>query len=116
MATISLHLQKILSTLPLQAGVYRFYDHKNQLIYVGKAKQLKKRVRSYFTGRHTGKTKLLVEKIVDIQFIVVPTEQDALLLENSLIKEFQPPYNILLKDDKSYLLDLYKKRAISKGF
>ena len=116
MATISLHLQKILSALPLQAGVYRFYDHKNQLIYVGKAKQLKKRVRSYFTGRHTGKTKLLVEKIVDIQFIVVPTEQDALLLENSLIKEFQPPYNILLKDDKSYPWICIKKEPFPRVF
>lgn len=89
--------------LPLSPGVYQFFDAKNVLIYVGKAKVLRKRVLSYFTKNHdSGKVRVLVSKIVRIHHIVVQTEQDALLLENSLIKEYQPKYNIQLRDDKTY--------------
>ena len=98
------HIQRILQRLPDSPGVYQHYDAEGTLLYIGKAKSLKKRVASYF-GKKTyenGKTRLLVQKIADIRFIVVPTEVDALLLENSLIKEHQPRYNIELKDDKTY--------------
>lgn len=90
--------------LPELPGVYRYYDKTGSLLYIGKAKNLKKRVNSYFTGdlKHSARIKLLVRKIKDIQFTVVNTERDALLLENSLIKEYQPKYNIALKDDKSF--------------
>ena len=92
-----------LQTLPTSPGVYQFYDDTNTLIYVGKAINLKKRVSSYFHKEHTNaKTRVLVKKIVRIEHIVVNTESDALLLENNLIKKYQPRYNILLKDDKSY--------------
>ncbi|AIY12399.1 excinuclease ABC subunit UvrC [Cellulophaga baltica] len=97
----SLELQ--LSTLPNNPGVYQFYDAEDKILYVGKAKNLKKRVSSYFTKNHEiGKTRVLVKKIRSIKHIVVPTESDALLLENNLIKKYQPKYNVLLKDDKSY--------------
>jgi excinuclease ABC subunit C len=90
--------------LPELPGVYRFYDKTGILLYIGKAKNLKKRVNSYFTGelKHSARIRLLVRKIRDIQYTVVNTERDALLLENSLIKEYQPKYNIALKDDKSF--------------
>ncbi|PVX52102.1 excinuclease ABC subunit C [Balneicella halophila] len=89
--------------LPLSPGVYQFYDAKDIIIYVGKAKSLRKRVLSYFTKKpDSGKLRVLVSKIVQIQHIVVQSEQDALLLENSLIKEYQPRYNIQLRDDKTY--------------
>jgi excinuclease ABC subunit C len=90
--------------LPELPGVYRYYDKTGSLLYIGKAKNLKKRVNSYFTGdlKHSARIKLLVRKIRDIQYTVVNTERDALLLENSLIKEYQPKYNIALKDDKSF--------------
>ena len=92
-----------LSTLPSNPGVYQFYDGEEKILYVGKAKNLKKRVSSYFTKKHEyGKTKVLVKKIRFIKHIVVPSESDALLLENNLIKKYQPRYNVLLKDDKSY--------------
>lgn len=101
MASSSLDIQ--LKTLPSEPGVYQFYDASDTIIYVGKAKNLKKRVSSYFNKNHdSGKTKVLVKKIVSIKHIVVPTETDALLLENNLIKKYQPRYNVLLKDDKSY--------------
>lgn len=97
--TIELQLQ----TLPTAAGVYQFYDASGVVIYVGKAKNLKNRVRSYFNKVHDyGKTNVLVKKITEIKHIVVETETDALLLENNLIKKYQPRYNVLLKDDKSY--------------
>lgn len=97
----SLELQ--LSTLPNNPGVYQFYDADEKILYVGKAKNLKKRVSSYFTKNHeVGKTRVLVKKIRSIKHIVVPTESDALLLENNLIKKYKPRYNVLLKDDKSY--------------
>lgn len=89
--------------LPETPGVYTYYDAKGEVIYVGKAKNLKRRVSSYFTHNHERlRTNLLVKAIADMSYIVVPTEQDALNLENSMIKEYQPRYNVLLKDDKSY--------------
>lgn len=98
-----LPLEIQLSTLPNEPGVYQFYDTAGQILYVGKAKNLKKRVSSYFTKNHdTGKTRVLVKKIRSIKHIVVPTESDALLLENNLIKKYKPRYNVLLRDDKSY--------------
>ncbi|NND62002.1 MAG: excinuclease ABC subunit UvrC [Flavobacteriaceae bacterium] len=101
MAEASLQLQ--VSTLPNSPGVYQYYDKDGKILYVGKAKNLKKRVSSYFTKQHdSGKTRILVKKIRDIKHIVVATETDALLLENNLIKKYQPRYNVLLKDDKSY--------------
>ncbi len=92
-----------LRALPGKPGVYQYFDREGTIIYVGKAKNLKKRVSSYFTKTHQqGKLRLLVRKISDIKFIVTDTEFDALLLENNLIKRYQPRYNILLKDDKSF--------------
>lgn len=96
------HINDILKGLPLKPGVYQYYDKEGTILYVGKAKKLKNRVTSYFTGKQIGKTRVLVSKIIDIKYIIVPTEQDALLLENNLIKQYRPPYNILLKDDKTY--------------
>lgn len=96
-------LKQRLRTLPEKPGVYKYFDESGVIIYVGKARNLKKRVNSYFTKQHDNrKTEVLVKKISHIDFTVVETEWDALLLENSLIKEFQPRYNINLKDDKSY--------------
>ncbi|MEO9478276.1 MAG: excinuclease ABC subunit UvrC [Maribacter dokdonensis] len=101
MTDIPLNIQ--LSALPTGPGVYQFYDSNEGILYVGKAKNLKKRVSSYFNKNHEyGKTRVLVKKIKAIKHIVVPTESDALLLENNLIKELRPRYNVLLKDDKSY--------------
>ena len=92
-----------LKTLPDSPGVYQFFDADGKMLYVGKAKNLKKRVSSYFAKTHdSGKTRVLVRKIRTIRHIVVPTESDALLLENNLIKEHQPRYNVLLRDDKTY--------------
>ena len=90
---------------------------KGKILYVGKAKNLKKRVSSYFQKQdQNGKTKVLVRKIADIQTIVVASEMDALLLENSLIKKHQPRYNVLLKDDKNISLDMHQKRVLSRIF
>ena len=101
MTEMSIELQ--LSTLPNNPGVYQFYDRDGKILYVGKAKNLKKRVASYFHKHHDlGKTRVMVKKIRSIRHIVVPTESDALLLENNLIKKYKPRYNVLLKDDKSY--------------
>ncbi|WP_088339812.1 excinuclease ABC subunit UvrC [Robiginitalea sediminis] len=92
-----------LKTLPGSPGVYQFFDEDGKMLYVGKAKNLKKRVSSYFNKKHEhGKTRVMVRKIRNIRHIVVATESDALLLENNLIKEHQPRYNVLLRDDKSY--------------
>ncbi len=96
-------LREKISILPDTPGVYTYYDAEGTVIYVGKAKNLKRRVSSYFNRTHdTLRTNLLVRAIADMSYIVVPTEQDALNLENSMIKEYQPKYNVLLKDDKSY--------------
>ncbi len=111
----SLKLQ--LNTLPSNPGVYQFYDSDEKILYVGKAKNLKKRVSSYFTKNHeTGKTRVLVKKIHSIKHIVVPTESDALLLENNLIKKYLPRYNVLLKDDKSYPWICIKNERFSRIF
>ena len=97
------HIKGLLKLIPEKAGVYRYYDKNETLLYVGKAKNLKKRVISYFNKKlEHGKTKVLVSKIHDIQYVVVPTEIDALLLENNLIKKHQPKYNVALKDGKTY--------------
>lgn len=97
-------LAHIVQALPEQPGVYRYYDKNGKLLYIGKAKNLKKRVTSYFnrSTQHSNRIKLLVRKIAEIQHTVVDSERDALLLENALIKEHQPRYNIMLKDDKTY--------------
>lgn len=98
------HLGNIVQALPDSPGVYQFYNNTNQIIYVGKAKSLKKRVSSYFQKVHADnhKVRVMVSKIYDLQYIVVNSESDALLLENNLIKKYKPRYNILLKDDKTY--------------
>lgn len=98
------HISSLVKALPHNPGVYQYYDVEGKIIYVGKAKNLKKRVSSYFNKDQSenGKTQILVKKIVDIKFIIVDTELDALLLENNLIKKYQPRYNVLLKDDKTY--------------
>jgi len=97
------HLENILKNLPSSAGVYQFFNKDGTIIYVGKAKNLKKRVLSYFNKNHDSpKTNILVAQIVDIQYIVVENESDALLLENNLIKRLQPRYNAMLKDGKTY--------------
>lgn len=96
-------LKEKIAILPDTPGVYMYFDAAGTVIYVGKAKNLKRRVSSYFNRRHDNiRTALLVRNIADMKYIVVPTEQDALNLENSMIKEYQPRYNVLLKDDKSY--------------
>ena len=99
----STELKEKIAILPDTPGVYTYYDAEGTVIYVGKAKNLKRRVSSYFNRTHDSlRTNLLVRAIADMSYIVVPTEQDALNLENSMIKEYQPRYNVLLKDDKSY--------------
>ncbi len=90
-------------SFPNEPGIFKYFDDKNELLYVGKAKSIRKRVSSYFTKTFTGyKTHELVRRINKIEFTIVNNEQDAFLLENSLIKQFQPKFNINLKDDKSY--------------
>lgn len=97
------YLKTLVSVLPNKPGIYQFFDDSNKIIYIGKAKDLKKRVSSYFSKKHDHrKTALLVRNIADIKHMVVQSEQDALLLENNLIKKYQPRYNIQLKDDKSF--------------
>ena len=98
------HLESIVRNLPHNPGVYQYFDEKNKIIYVGKAKDLRKRVSSYFAKINSisGKVQMLVRRIADIKYIVVETEQDALLLENNLIKKYQPHYNVALKDDKTF--------------
>jgi len=97
------HIKGLLKLIPEKSGVYSYYDKNEALLYVGKAKNLKKRVSSYFNKKQEhGKTKVLVSKIQDIKYVVVPTEIDALLLENNLIKKNQPKYNVALKDGKTY--------------
>ncbi|MCH5318434.1 MAG: excinuclease ABC subunit UvrC [Paramuribaculum sp.] len=99
----SLKLEEKIAVLPSSPGVYMYFDSQGTVIYIGKAKNLKRRVSSYFNRTHDSvRTNLLVRAIADMRYIVVPTEEDALNLENSMIKEYKPRYNVLLKDDKSY--------------
>lgn len=106
-----------IQTLPNQPGVYQYYDKNEVILYVGKAKNLKKRVSSYFTKNHeNGKTRVLVKKIASIKHIVVNSETDALLLENNLIKKYKPRYNVLLKDDKTYPWICIKKERFPRIF
>ena len=95
-------ITSILKTIPTSPGVYQYFDDTGEIIYVGKAKNLKRRVSSYFNKEQTGKTRLLVSKIADIRFTVVGSEAEAFLLENNFIKQYKPRYNIMLKDDKTY--------------
>ena len=96
------HLKETIQTLPSNPGIYQYYNKENTILYIGKAKNLKKRVSSYFTKNQSGKTAVLVKKIASIKTIIVDSEIEALLLENNLIKKYQPKYNIMLKDDKTY--------------
>ena len=119
------HIQKLLQQLPEKAGIYQYFNEVGEVIYVGKAKNLKRRVSSYFQKEQDRyKTKMLVKQIADIRHLVVESEQDAFLLENNLIKKHQPHYNILLKDGKSYpsicitredYPRIFKTRKIIKG-
>ena len=109
--------QSIAASLPHQPGIYKYYDEGGELLYVGKAKDLRKRVASYFTKTFTGyKTYELVNRIARVEITLVNSEQDAFLLENSLIKEFQPRFNINLKDDKSYPYIIIKKEPFPRIF
>lgn len=115
MSEASITLQ--ISTLPNAPGVYQYYDKNGKILYVGKAKDLKKRVSSYFNKtQDSAKTRVLVKKIASVKHIVVETETDALLLENNLIKKYQPRYNVLLKDDKSYPWICIKKEPFPRVF
>ena len=117
MNKVSEHINLILKTLPEKPGVYRFYDEKGTVIYVGKAKRLKRRVSSYFNKDHdSAKVRMLVTKIRDIQTVVVDSEWEALLLENSMIKQFKPKYNIMLKDDKTYPWIAVTKEPFARVF
>lgn len=115
--SIKEHLALKLKVIPDKPGVYQYFDVNEKIIYVGKAKNLKKRVSSYFNKRlDSGKTRILVKKIADIKYIVVDSELDALLLENNLIKKYQPRYNIQLKDDKTYPWICIKKEPFPRVF
>ncbi|MFN5032703.1 MAG: excinuclease ABC subunit UvrC [Flavobacteriia bacterium] len=117
MSHVSAALQLKIKTLPEKPGVYQYFDARGTIIYVGKAKNLKKRVSSYFNKTQDNyKTSVLVRKIVNIEYIVVNTELDALLLENNLIKSYQPRYNIQLKDDKTYPWICVKNEAFPRVF
>ena len=111
--------QLALKNIPPKPGVYQFWDAKGDLLYIGKAKNLKNRVKSYFNKdnyRVNAKTRVLVGKIYNITFTIVDTEIDAWLLENSLIKKHQPRYNVLLKDDKTYPWIVIKKEHFPRIF
>src|SRR5437763_119305 len=112
------HIKSILSTLEDKPGVYQYYDAEGKLLYIGKAKSLRKRVANYFQKDRfdNGKTAVMVRKIADIKTLVVDTEMDALLLENNLIKKHQPRYNVNLKDDKSYPWITIKNERFSRVF
>ena len=118
MPEIKEHIAQCLKTLPLVPGVYQFFDKQDTILYVGKAKKLKKRVSSYFQKEHSdyAKTRVLVKKIEKIEYILVENEIDALLLENNLIKKHQPRYNVLLKDDKTYPWICIKKERFPRVF
>jgi len=109
------NINNIVKSLPNSPGVYQYFDKDGEIIYIGKAKNLRKRVQSYFNKiSDSAKTRILVRKIEDIKFIVVDSEQDALLLENNLIKKFKPRYNILLKDDKTFPWICIKKESFPR--
>jgi excinuclease ABC subunit C len=111
------HLDLILATIPEKTGCYQFLDESAVIIYVGKAKNLKRRVASYFRRDHShDKTKVLVKQIRDIKYIVVDSEEEALLLENNLIKQYRPRYNVLLKDDKTYPSIVIKNEYFPRVF
>lgn len=117
MNEVEQHIQSILSVLPDKPGCYQYFDEKGVILYVGKAKNLKKRVSSYFNKNHDStKTRVLVRRIRDIKYIVVNSEEDALLLENSLIKQYKPRYNVLLKDDKTYPSIVIKNEYFPRVF
>ena len=105
-----------LAVLPSKPGVYRYFDKNGTLIYVGKAKNLKRRVSSYFNKEQFGKTRVLVSKIADLEYSIVDSESEALLLENTMIKQYKPRYNIMLKDDKTYPWICIKKEAYPRVF
>lgn len=105
-----------LAVLPSKPGVYRYFDKNGTLIYVGKAKNLKRRVSSYFNKEQYGKTRVLVSKIADLEYSIVDSESEALLLENTMIKQYKPRYNIMLKDDKTYPWICIKKEAYPRVF
>jgi len=110
--------KKLLPTLPKEPGVYRFIDKEGVILYVGKAKVLKNRVSSYFTSinQQKNRTRIMVKNAHHVEFTIVETEADALLLENTLIKRFQPRYNVMLKDDKSYSYICVKKERFPRVF
>jgi len=117
MSKISEHIALLLKRIPESPGVYQYFDKDGQIIYVGKAKNLHRRVNSYFNKEHqSSKTRQLVAHIADIRYVVVDSEQDAFLLENNLIKQYQPRYNILLKDGKSYPSICITKEPYSRIF
>ena len=118
MPQVKEHIAQSLKTLPTSPGVYQFFDKHDIILYVGKAKHLKRRVSSYFHKSHIdcGKTRVLVSKIERIEYILVKSEVDALLLENNLIKKIQPRYNVLLKDDKTYPWICIKKERFPRIF
>ena len=105
-----------LAALPNKPGVYRYFDKSGTLIYVGKAKNLKRRVSSYFNKEQVGKTRVLVSKIADLEYSIVDSESEALLLENTMIKQYKPRYNIMLKDDKTYPWICIKKEAFPREY
>ena len=105
-----------LAALPNKPGVYRYFDKNGTLIYVGKAKNLKRRISSYFSKEQFGKTRVLVSKIADLEYSIVDSESEALLLENTMIKQYKPRYNIMLKDDKTYPWICIKKEAFPRVF
>ena len=110
-------IKLLISSLPNKAGVYQYFDKNQRILYIGKAKNIKKRVSSYFTKKQQyARTKMMVSKIRDIKYFVVPTEMDALLLENNLIKKYQPKYNIMLKDDKTYPFICVKNEPFPRVF
>ena len=114
---IQSEFQQISHKIPTEPGIYKYYDVKDELLYVGKAKNLRKRVSSYFTKTFTNyKTHELVQRIKRVEFTIVNSEQDAFLLENSLIKQFQPRFNIDLKDDKSYPYMVFKNEHFPRIF
>src|SRR5437867_8627766 len=111
------NFQQIAHTIPLAPGIYKYFDANKTLLYVGKAKSLRKRVSSYFNKTFTSyKTYELVQRINHIEFTIVDSEQDAFLLENALIKQFKPRYNIDLKDDKTYPFLVIKKEPFPSVF